>query len=162
MTLHLNRRVRGFINILGPQPLHPASGRRRARSLPRRSETPPLWLASHGHIRRNQRRQAPRQELPRLLHTLSHASCLSSASVERRSRPTSLRARGIAVHFEHVRAHRGHHMNERADSLADIGAQTTTHFRASRPLRRRESHWYISAFPHPTSHHTFPPDTVPD
>ena len=74
----------------------------------------------------------------------------------------ALRARGIAVHFEHVRAHRGHHMNERADSLADIGAQTTTHFRAGRPLRRRESHWYVSPFPHPTSHHTFPPDTVPD
>ena len=40
VTLHLDRRVRGFINvwvnkmghyILGPQPLHPASGRRRAR-----------------------------------------------------------------------------------------------------------------------------------
>ena len=74
----------------------------------------------------------------------------------------ALRARGIAVHFEHVRAHRGHHMNERADVLADIGAQTTTHFRAGRPLRRRESHWYVSPFPHPTSHHTFPPDTVPD
>ena len=74
----------------------------------------------------------------------------------------ALRARGIAVHFEHVRAHKGHHMNERADVLADIGAQTTTHFRAGRPLRRRESHWYVSPFPHPTSHHTFPPDTVPD
>ena len=53
-------------------------------------------------------------------------------------------------------------MNERADSLADIGAHTTTHFRASRPLRTQEIriplvHFPIS--PHPTSHHTFPPDT---
>ena len=40
----------------------------------------------------------------------------------------TLRARGITVYVEDVRAHRGHHMNERADSLVDIGAQTTTHF----------------------------------
>ena len=31
---------------------------------------------------------------------------------------------------------KGHSMNERANELADLGAQTTTHFRAGRSLRQ--------------------------
>ena len=34
---------------------------------------------------------------------------------------SALKARGVIVHFTHVRAHRQHHMNERADRLADLG-----------------------------------------
>ena len=44
----------------------------------------------------------------------------------------TLRTRGVRVQFSHIRAHRGHTMNERADSLADLGAQTTTHFSQGR------------------------------
>ena len=74
---------------------------------------------------------------------------------------SALKARGITVHFTHVRAHRQHHMNERADRLADLGAQTTTHFRGGRPLRRGESYQYTSSLPRP-SDLVLPPDTVPD
>ena len=35
----------------------------------------------------------------------------------------SLKRAGIRVHFMHIRAHRGHYMNERADRLARQGAQ---------------------------------------
>ena len=66
------------------------------------------------------------------------------------------------IQFEHVRAHRGHSMNERADKLADLGAQTTTHFRAGRPLRQRETYQYSSSLPRPTIRPILPPDTVPD
>ena len=74
---------------------------------------------------------------------------------------SALKARGITVHFTHVRAHRQHHMNERADRLADLGAQTTTHFRGGRPLRQGESYQYTSSLPRP-SDLVLPPDTVPD
>ena len=74
----------------------------------------------------------------------------------------ALKARGIAVHFTHVRAHRQHHMNERADRLADLGAQVTTHFRGGRPLGRSESYQYTSSLPHPSTDPVLPPDTVPD
>tara|TARA_B110001450_G_scaffold178817_1_gene167056 strand:- start:229 stop:2817 length:2589 start_codon:yes stop_codon:yes gene_type:complete len=74
----------------------------------------------------------------------------------------ALKARGIAVHFTHVRAHRQHHMNERADRLADLGAQVTTHFRGGRPLRRNESYQYTSSLPRPSTDPVLPPDTVPD
>ena len=74
----------------------------------------------------------------------------------------ALRSRGIDILFEHVRAHRGHSMNERADKLADLGAQTTTHFRAGRPLRQRETYQYSSSLPRPTIRPILPPDTVPD
>ena len=66
------------------------------------------------------------------------------------------------IHCENVRAHRGHSMNERADKLADLGAQTTTHFRAGRPLRQRETYQYSSSLPRPTIRPILPPDTVPD
>ena len=74
---------------------------------------------------------------------------------------SALKARGITVHFTHVRAHRQHHMNERADRLADLGAQTTTHFRGGRPLRRGESYQCTSSLPRPADL-VLPPDTVPD
>ena len=74
----------------------------------------------------------------------------------------ALKARGIAVHFTHVRAHRQHHMNERADRLADLGAQITTHFRGGPTLRRNESYQYTSSLPHPSTDPVLPPDTVPD
>ena len=74
----------------------------------------------------------------------------------------ALKTRGIAVHFTHVRAHRQHHMNERADRLADLGAQITTHFRGGRPLGRRESYQYTSTLPRPSTVPELPPDTVPD
>ena len=35
----------------------------------------------------------------------------------------ALRRRGVRVLLRHVRAHRGHAMNERADTLAGLGAQ---------------------------------------
>ena len=35
----------------------------------------------------------------------------------------ALRRRGVHVRFEHVKAHAGHVMNERADALAKLGAQ---------------------------------------
>ena len=73
-----------------------------------------------------------------------------------------LRARDIRVRFRHVRAHRGHHMNERADRLADLGAQTTAHFRAGRPLRHRDTYQYTSTLPRPQIRPTLPRDHVPD
>merc|ERR1712185_249702 len=47
-------------------------------------------------------------------------------------------------------------MNERADKLADLGAQTTTHFRAGRPLRQRETYQYSSSLPRPTIRPIYP------
>ena len=44
----------------------------------------------------------------------------------------ALKASGARVKLQHVRAHRGHGMNERADSLARIGA-LGAHFRDGRP-----------------------------
>ena len=91
-------------------------------------------------------------------HTLSHlftlTRCVRCLRIEK--------FKVCDIHFEHVRAHRGHSMNERADRLADLGAQTTTHFRAGRPLRQRETYQYSSSLPRPTIRPILPPDTVPD
>ena len=73
-----------------------------------------------------------------------------------------LRARRMRVQFCHIRAHKGHRMNERADGLADLGAQTTTHFRAGHPLRPRDGYQYTSTLPRPQIRPTLPPDNVPD
>jgi ribonuclease HI len=52
------------------------------------------------------------------------ASRKNAALVERNRRAlAALRADGTTVRFQHVRAHAGHGMNERADSLAAQGAQ---------------------------------------
>ena len=49
------------------------------------------------------------------------ASRKNKALVERNRR--ALRAAGTTVRFQHIRAHAGHGMNERADGLAAQGAQ---------------------------------------
>ena len=59
-----------------------------------------------------------------------------------------LRAGGAQVSFQHVRAHTGHGMNERADELAAQGAQG---------LRRRGNAIYV-----PLDERRLPADTVPD
>ena len=52
------------------------------------------------------------------------ASRKNAALVERNRRAlAALRADGTTVRFQHVRAHAGHGMNERADRLAARGAQ---------------------------------------
>ena len=60
-----------------------------------------------------------------------------------------LRADGVKVRLRHIRAHTGHGMNERADRLAEQGAQG---------LRRRDGAGY--APPDGPAH--LPADTVPD
>ena len=59
-----------------------------------------------------------------------------------------LRADGADVRIQHVRAHTGHGMNERADELAAQGAQG---------LRRRDNAIYV-----PLDGPRLPADTVPD
>ena len=59
-----------------------------------------------------------------------------------------LRADGADVKIQHVRAHTGHGMNERADELAAQGAQG---------LRRRDGAIYV-----PLDGPRLPADTVPD
>ena len=52
------------------------------------------------------------------------ASRKNKALVERNRRAlAALRADGTTVRFQHIRAHAGHGMNERADRLAARGAQ---------------------------------------
>ena len=52
------------------------------------------------------------------------ASRKNKALIERNRRAlAALRADGTTVRFQHIRAHAGHGMNERADRLAARGAQ---------------------------------------
>ena len=62
-----------------------------------------------------------------------------------------LRNRGVSVRLAHVRAHRGHSMNERADALARFGAQKAR-VRDGRPVDRP-----LRRQPHPS--HSPPPHT---
>ena len=64
-----------------------------------------------------------------------------------------LKARGIVVRFRHVRAHAGHFMNGRADSLARQGAQT---------LRMRDDRLFTPTRVPPPLPQRQPVDTVPD
>ena len=73
----------------------------------------------------------------------------------------ALRMRGVRVLLRHVRAHRGHAMNERADTLAGLGAQGVR-MRDGRPFDPPD-------YPDPSHarsatpvHSLLPPDTVPD
>ena len=72
-----------------------------------------------------------------------------------------LRMRGVRVLLRHVRAHRGHAMNERADTLAGLGAQGVR-MRDGRPFDPPDypdpSHARSATPVHPL----LPPDTVPD
>jgi len=76
----------------------------------------------------------------------------------------ALKASGARVKLQHVRAHRGHDMNERADSLARLGA-LGAHLRDGRPLRTAAAAprppLPPSAPPLPTAP-SLPPDHVPD
>ena len=64
-----------------------------------------------------------------------------------------LQARGIVVRFRHVRAHAGHFMNGRADSLARQGAQT---------LRMRDGRLFTPTRVPPPLPQRQPVDAVPD
>ena len=73
----------------------------------------------------------------------------------------ALRMRGVRVSLRHVRAHRGHAMNERADTLAGLGAQGVR-MRDGRPFDPPD-------YPDPSHARSatpvrplLPPDTVPD
>ena len=66
-----------------------------------------------------------------------------------------LRRRGVTVRFSHVRAHRGHSMNERADALACLGAQRAR-MRDGRPVDGRT---YRSPHPPTNTLPTPPPHT---
>ena len=63
----------------------------------------------------------------------------------------ALRRRGVVVRLQHVRAHEGHAMNERADRLAKRGAQG---------LRERDGRFYDPPGP-PTLPSFHPPLTSP-
>ena len=76
----------------------------------------------------------------------------------------ALKAAGAKVTLQHVRAHRGHGMNERADKLARLGA-LGAHLRDGRPPRTPAAAPRPppppSAPPPPTAP-SLPPDHVPD
>ena len=88
----------------------------------------------------------------------------NKAIVQRNVRALAkLRARGITVRFQHVRAHTGHNMNERADELAAMGAQGLR-MRDGRSYTPAETTASSSPPPHPLPPlpHRLPADVVPD
>ena len=76
-----------------------------------------------------------------------------------------LREQGTTVRFQHVRAHRGHAMNEAADELAKKGAAGLRERDGSLYIPSRRSHTTTAPpppLPLPPLPHRLPVDVVPD